>query len=130
MGWYDRNTDGRRVCGVLVLPRLLAYKKLHSLDSADDYRDMDPRMVALIDVEGTSFLMSDSHPSDALAVPSCIPVWVGSTIPSVLGLAGLINRIASGLERTGQARAAGVSVFLRAESDNRIRYGRHQSHPV
>ena len=61
MGWYDRNTDSRRVCGVLVLPRLLAYKKLHSLDSADDYRDMDPQMAALTDVEVTPFLTTDSH---------------------------------------------------------------------
>lgn len=40
-------------------PRLLAYKRLHCLDIADDYRYMDPRLVELIDAKVMSLLVMD-----------------------------------------------------------------------
>lgn len=42
-------------------PRLLAYKRLHCLDIADDYRYMDPKLVELIDTKVTSLLGADSQ---------------------------------------------------------------------
>ncbi|UNP29180.1 low molecular weight protein tyrosine phosphatase family protein [Lysobacter gummosus] len=41
--------------------RLLAYKQLHCLDIADDYRYMDPQLVALIDAKVTSLLKTDNQ---------------------------------------------------------------------
>uniref|UniRef100_UPI00249C5CE5 hypothetical protein n=1 Tax=Stenotrophomonas sp. PS02300 TaxID=2991426 RepID=UPI00249C5CE5 len=42
-------------------PRLLAYKRLHCLDIADDYRYMDPQLVELIDTKVTSLLRGDGQ---------------------------------------------------------------------